>query len=122
MLPPQAEFANEETGNIALKAIDKSKASLIVAGNDIIAIGVMTHLHKTGVKIPEEISIIGFDDIPWADIVTPKLTTMRQNVPAIAKESVNLIMDKIGNPNLPTRQVLLDVAIKERESVRSLST
>ena len=105
----------------ALKILDNSTASLIVAGNDIIAIGAIAYLNQIGKKIPEEVSVIGFDDIPWAHIVTPQLTTVKQPVSNIASEAVNLIMQKINEPTSAVRQILLDVSICERDSTRNFS-
>ena len=102
----------------AEEKLKKPSVSLIVAGSDVIAIGVMSVLNKQKKRVPNEISVIGYDDIPWAQIVTPQLTTIKQPLNEIAYESVGLLINKINNPKQQIRQILLDVTITERGTTR----
>lgn len=113
MLPFSMELTQE-----AIDVLKKPQVSLIVAGSDVIAIAVMSFLNKHKKRVPNEISVIGYDDIPLAQIVTPSLTTIKQPVEEIAYESVGLVINKISNPELQTRQILLDVSITERSSTK----
>ena len=56
----------------------KNPPSAIFASNDVMAMGVMDAIREKGLQIPEDISVIGFDDIPQAMLVRPALTTVRQ--------------------------------------------
>jgi LacI family transcriptional regulator len=67
----------------------------IFAANDVMAIGAMNALKELGYRIPEDVSIIGFDDIPLANYITPGLTTMRCNFEQIADIAVNSLIDMI---------------------------
>lgn len=75
-----------------------NKPTAVVAITDLIAIGLITGLTSLGINVPEEIEVIGFDDIDLATIITPKLTTVAQQIDVLATEAVAMIMDKINNP------------------------
>ena len=83
----------------------------IVAGNDDIAIGAMHALFKAGVRIPDDVSIVGFDDIPQAKFQNPSLTTVRQDFASLGKAAL-AELDRIteGHPRrhrqLPTELVI----------------
>tara|TARA_R110002073_G_scaffold335219_3_gene526639 strand:- start:16 stop:1020 length:1005 start_codon:yes stop_codon:yes gene_type:complete len=101
----------------AVAALLKKDVSVVVAGNDMIAIGAIKLFHQHNIKVPEEISVVGFDDIPWSEIVQPALTTMHQPIGELGKEAVNLLMRRIDNPKASRKSVILDVALVARQSV-----
>jgi LacI family transcriptional regulator len=68
--------ASIESGAAAARAVTTSSATAVVAYNDLVAIGVMNGLLELGVRVPEDISVTGFDDIPFARYTTPPLTTV----------------------------------------------
>ena len=67
----------------------------IVAGNDNIALAVIAACRALGVRVPEELSVVGFDDIPTAKAVTPALTTVRQPLSLIGAEATRLLIAQI---------------------------
>lgn len=71
------------------------KPTGIFAANDVMAIGAMNALKELGYSIPEDVSIIGFDDIPVSKYLTPALTTMSCNFEQIASAAVNSLIDAI---------------------------
>lgn len=86
------------------------------AASDMYAIEFMNFLLEKGVKIPQDFSIIGFDDIPLASMVHPALTTVSQNLEQRAKIAVELLLELI-NGTVQGRKELLPVTLKERKSV-----
>jgi LacI family transcriptional regulator len=64
-----------DTGHGSVDAVLDSGATGILAFNDLVAMGLMSGLHERGVKVPDDISVTGFDDIPFARYTTPTLTT-----------------------------------------------
>lgn len=68
--------ASIESGAAAARAVTASSATAVVAYNDLVAIGAMNGLLELGVRVPEDISVTGFDDIPFARYTTPPLTTV----------------------------------------------
>ncbi|PCJ31461.1 MAG: LacI family transcriptional regulator [Alphaproteobacteria bacterium] len=104
----------------AVSELKKQAVSVIVAGNDMIAIGAIKTLNKLKINVPESVSVVGFDDVPWSDIVHPSLTTIRQPLSELGKEAVNLLLRRIGNLTASKKSVILDVQLVVRDSVFSL--
>lgn len=71
----------------------------VVCGNDLIAIGVIQALHKHGVRVPEHVAVSGFDDIGFAVVCEPPLTTSRQPAREMSGEAVRLLEARIGDGN-----------------------
>jgi len=97
------------------------EATAIVAAADILAIGVMKGLYDLGVKVPEDISIIGFDDLEISQYLTPGLTTIRQQISLKGQKAVELLLKHIENPNLSKQEEILPLQLVERGSVRRIN-
>ena len=107
----------------ALAALEhRGRATLIVAGNDLIAISAIRRLAEQGVSVPEEVSVTGFDNIRWTDIVTPRLTTIAQPVGAIGAKAVELMQERMSGEKIASRRTIFDVELIERDSVRKLNS
>ncbi len=77
----------------------------IFAFNDLMAIGLYREVYRSGMKIPKDLSIVGFDDISFSDLLSPPLTTVHQPVEDIGKCSVRILLDMIeGREPLHTEQ------------------
>lgn len=97
------------------------RPTAIFAANDLTAIGVMEAVREFGLSIPEDLSIIGFDDIPQSVITYPKLTTMHQSLEQMGRVAVQLLLEQIENPERPARRMTLATRLVERESCREIS-
>lgn len=73
--------------------------SAVACGNDAMAIGVMQALQENGRRIPDDVSVVGYDDIPCASWVYPRLTTVRQELPEMARYAVELLISRIDEQN-----------------------
>ncbi|MCW6003660.1 LacI family DNA-binding transcriptional regulator [Micromonospora sp. CPCC 205371] len=71
----------------------------VFAANDDMAIGLLRGLLESGRRVPEDVSVVGFDDIPLAAFVTPPLTTVRQPFDAVAQEGLKLLVQAIEKPD-----------------------
>ncbi|MDR2021073.1 MAG: LacI family transcriptional regulator [Treponema sp.] len=100
----------------------KLPVSVVFAAADILAIGAMKFFYEAGLRIPEDISVIGFDDLQIAHYVSPGLTTVRQEIALKGKKAVELLVQNIKNPALTKREEVLPVSVIERGSVRTLPT
>ena len=98
----------------------RQRATLIVAGNDLIAINAMHFLAEHRINVPEDVSVAGFDDIGWAKVVSPRLTTIAQPLAAIGTRAVELLQDAMSGSKIPSRPTIFDVTLVERESVKSI--
>jgi LacI family transcriptional regulator len=73
--------------------------------NDLMAIGLILGLQEAGVRVPDDIAVMGFDDIPEARIVRPALTTIAQNPRDIGEKLIHTIFERIENPGITTKRV-----------------
>jgi DNA-binding LacI/PurR family transcriptional regulator len=75
--------------------------SAVLAFNDVAAIGVIRSLHDGGLRVPLDISVLGFDDIPAAAFYTPRLTTIRQPLQQMGAAAATLLLKKISGARVP---------------------
>jgi LacI family transcriptional regulator len=93
----------------------------IFAANDLSAFGAMDVIRARGLDIPGDISILGFDDIPNAQVAWPKLTTVRQPLAQMGRVAARLLLDQIEQPGRPVRRVTLSTELVIRDSCAPLA-
>lgn len=91
----------------------------IFAMSDVMAIGAIRKLDDMGYKVPEDISIIGFDGIPIGEYYRPRLATIKQQVDLLADEGLNILLDNIER-NAPPKNKFIPFEFIKGESVRQL--
>ena len=92
----------------------------IFAFNDEMAIGVIGELQRAGRRVPEDVSVIGFDNIPYASAIYPAVTTVAQPIAEMGTLGVRLLLERIRNPGAPFQRTILSTTLVERESSRSI--
>ena len=92
----------------------------IFAFNDNLAIGAMQAAHTRGLRIPEDLSIVGFDDIEWTQFVTPQLTTVRQPLAEMGRMAVSLLTRLLDNQSIEALHVELSTRFIVRGSTQRL--
>ena len=90
----------------------------VFIGNDTMALGAHTALRQRGLRVPEDISIVSFDDIPEAAHFVPALTTVRQDFYLLGRMAVEYMVSMIENPDTPVHQRVLQPKLVVRESTR----
>ncbi len=98
---------------------EKNPPTAIFAANDDMAAGVLAAASEMGLKVPRDVSVVGFDDSPIATTVWPNLTTIRQPLSELAGRAVKALGDIIGEggrQNVQTSSTLLDYTLIKRES------
>ncbi|MCG4281660.1 LacI family DNA-binding transcriptional regulator [Lacticaseibacillus saniviri] len=109
-----------EGGRDVIQKIVQTDATAIIAINDDMAVGVYRGLQAQGKKIPDDYSVVGFDDIPLADFLTPPLTTMAQPINELGKMTVDMVLQRINEPKKAYKTVRLKAKLTVRESTREL--
>lgn len=105
-----------ESGHLGVKKLlEKSQIDGIFCGNDLIAIGAIKALKENGLKVPEQVKIVGFDDIAISQYVDPPLTTIKQPIYKMGQEAVNMLVSIIGKKHSEITKVL-EGRLVERES------
>ncbi|MBZ0299049.1 MAG: LacI family transcriptional regulator, partial [Anaerolineae bacterium] len=79
--------------------------SALVVVNDLMAISVILTLQEAGYRVPEDVAVVGFDDIPEATIIRPALTTIAQDPRDIGQKMAKALFERIENPNITGRRV-----------------
>lgn len=90
--------------------------SAVVATSDYAAVGIMEGARLGGLKLPTQLSVIGFDDLPFCQYCVPKLTTISQNIEFKARTAIDLLIEKIETGTLLHNKINVDVQLIERQS------
>jgi LacI family transcriptional regulator len=109
----------QQTGYEITKSLLQSVDPLptaIFASNDLSAFSAMDAARECGLCIPDDISIIGFDDIPQASFVYPKLTTVRQPLEQMGQVAVKMLLEQIEGQSRPPQRVVLATQLVIRDS------
>lgn len=88
----------------------------IFTGNNLITLGALEVIHRRGLKIPEDVAIVGFDDMFWASSLNPPLTAVRQPAREIGKRASELLIQRIENPDRSSIKMILNTKLMKRSS------
>ena len=115
-----ARFSYESAYN-AMNRMLASKRSItaVFAMSDVMAVGAMRAIFDAGLRVPEDISVIGFDGTLLADYYNPKIVTVCQGYEKIARKSIDLLFGMI-DLNKPATHELVPFSLKNTESVSSI--
>lgn len=92
----------------------------VLCAADTLAIGVIKAAYERGIRIPEDLSLMGFDNISFSALPTIDLTTVNQPKQALAVSAVDLLLNQIKKPEAPHTKTILSPSIVERSSCRAL--
>jgi LacI family transcriptional regulator len=111
-----------ESGYKAMQELLQRRPDLtaVFGFNDMMALGAIGALHAQGIRVPEDISIIGYDNIGFASTFEPALTTVAQPIAAMGQECIALLLERMQQPNKQPTQMTLPVELIERASSRRL--
>jgi DNA-binding LacI/PurR family transcriptional regulator len=79
----------------------------LVVENDQMALGALRALHECGLRVPQDVSVVGFDDIPESPFFEPPLTTVRQDFSALGERGIDYLVERIQHPDLPVEQQVI---------------
>jgi LacI family transcriptional regulator len=118
---PQWIFVDQHTiedGKQVMKQILEmdDRPTAIFTGSDEVACGIMIQAKELGLSVPSELAIIGFDDQPIAEILDPKLTTIRQPVDLMGEKSIEVMIEMLENPELEIQNYELPIELIVRQS------
>lgn len=124
--PLVVRFNNRDEGDLVRKLSElldrKQRPTAIFALHDVIARQILTYLIQRAIAVPEEISLVGYDDLEFSEFLRVPLTTVRQDLQRIGREAVELLIEVIQNPNRELKQVRVPVRLIERASVNEVVT
>jgi DNA-binding LacI/PurR family transcriptional regulator len=94
------------------------EVTAVFAANDPLALGLLRALHERGRRVPQEVSVVGFDDVPEAAYFIPPLTTVRPDFEAVARAGLDLLLAQVSGDAGGPGRVVLEPALVIRDSVR----
>jgi len=106
----------EPGGYLGMKALLPFKPDAVFAASDITAIGAIRYLNELGLRVPDDIGLIGFDDIPASSTATPPLTTIRQPIHDMGEAAANLLIEIIESGSKEVHCVTLPTELVVRNS------
>lgn len=115
------EITVEQGIELGEKLSKRNDITAVFASADILAAGIMAGLSNKGVRVPQDKSVIGFDDVFFSMLTSPKLTTIHQDADKKGLLAAEMILDLILGREMEDKQVILPVRLVERESVRNLN-
>jgi LacI family transcriptional regulator len=101
-------------GHAGVQELLASRPTAIFAANDVIALGAFNALRAAGVRIPDDLTLIGFDDIAVAAWEVFELTTVRQDIDRMVQAAADMVLERIDGPGRPPEQVVLEPTLVER--------
>ena len=96
------------------------RPTAVFAASDLLALGAYDAIAKTGLRIPEDISIIGFDDNLYSRICTPRLTTVHQDADEKGRVAAQTLVGMITGKRTASKKILLETRLVIRDSVRRI--
>ena len=107
-----------EAGNKAAQNFVNSKceATAIIAGNDLIAVGAIQHLLAHNINVPKQVSVVGYNGMPFAEMLSPALTTVAMPAEQMGQQAARLLLNAIEDQDAPKQKVLLAPKLEVRQS------
>ncbi|MCA9955048.1 MAG: substrate-binding domain-containing protein, partial [Anaerolineales bacterium] len=88
----------------------------VFASNDIAAMGVIEAARAKGLQVPRDLSVVGFDDIPMAALLSPKLTTVRQPLQEMGRSATQMLVNLLRNPDETPESIIFPTELVIRET------
>lgn len=110
----------EAGGYYSMQQLLSANPDAVFAASDVMAIGAMRAAREAGLRIPDDIAFVGFDDLPIATLSDVQLTTVRQPVVQFGAKAVELLIDLIENGIDPLRHILMPTELVIRDSCGAL--
>jgi DNA-binding LacI/PurR family transcriptional regulator len=114
--PATAVYGDAEDPEFVRNLIGEAQPDGVVCGNDLTAARLMRALIGMGVRVPEQIRLVSFDDVNYAKFLPVPLTTIHQNCPQIGESAMELMLDRMQHPHRPGVDLLVPFELVVRES------
>jgi LacI family transcriptional regulator len=117
MIETARAYTREEGRLAALRLLDRKAApTAIVAANDLLALGIYDALAARDLRCPADVSVVGHNDMPYVDMLSPPLTTVRIAQRSMGNQAARLLLDAIADPTARRERVVLEPGLIVRGS------
>jgi GntR family transcriptional regulator of arabinose operon len=113
---PQWVHSGEPTDEEFVQRIVADQAAAIICANDLTAANLMRTLDRLGCPVPQKMRVVGFDDVRYAELLRPSLTTIHQPCVDIGTIAMQVMLERIENPKFPPRDILAQPTLIVRQS------
>jgi len=110
----------EISGYECMQRLLPYKPDAVFVASDTMALGALRALHQAGIAVPEDIAVIGFDDLPQSATTIPPLTTIRQPIRQTGIQAVNILLNILDEGPIPAQRIVLTTELVIRESTINL--
>ena len=118
----EGDWSAESSGKITQNLLASGEPfTALFAQNDRMAVGAIRAIRDAGLRVPEDISVIGYDDIPLTSYFDPSLTTIHQPIDDFGRHGAQLLISAVKNKDLKRKQVRLDAQLIKRDSCAPLN-
>lgn len=111
-----AGFEEKDGYRAVQKLMSKTKLDVIIAINDLVAVGAYRFLKEKGIWVPQDVALVGFSDLKFMDILEIPLTTVRENITEIGQKAIEILLYEIAHPENAVQKVLIEPEIVIRQS------
>jgi LacI family transcriptional regulator len=116
----EGQWTAESGYDATRQLLQRCSFSALVVANDQMALGAIACLHAHQLRVPEDVSVVGFDDIPEARYFSPALTTVQQDFSALGRSGLEALLARIEAPNAPSQQLIIPPTLVIRNSAKGL--
>ena len=114
--PLQGDWSARSGYRLGRELLQRPDLTAIFVANDQMALGLLRCLQEHGRAVPEDVSVIGFDDVPEAEFFSPPLTTVRQDFAEMGRRGVSLLLEEISSGRRSSERVTVPTQLIERSS------
>lgn len=107
---------SEASARTGVRRVMEHDPDAIVAANDVMAMAAMGELSALGLRVPDDVAVVGFDDLAASSQADPPLTTVRQSIRLLATEAIRTLTALIEDPTIPPQQVMIPTELIVRAS------
>jgi len=114
------DYRQQSGRDLAKAALDvpaKKRPTALLCANDLMAVGVLEYCRTAGISVPKQLSVVGFDDLPFVSLLTPRLTTVRQRARDMGQQAATLLFELMAGSGPIKHPEPLPAQLKVRDSV-----
>lgn len=116
----EREFSIQGTTALGKMIAERSDITAVFATADVMAAGIMSGIQQNGKRVPDDVSIVGFDDINWCRMTYPMLTSVHQDANMKGEIAADYMMKLLDGESVAQKEIILPVSLSKRDSVRKL--
>ena len=111
-----SDFTYKAGRKAAARLLEQSSPDAIVCANDLLAVALLKELTSRGIRVPDDVAVVGMDDTDAAELANPSLTSVDLGSAKRAKEAAKLLIRRLADPTAPVKQVVIEPSLSVRES------